>query len=41
MKMVLAAMIEAIFTVMGEPNDSVCQSPLAMDKWAELVIGPR
>ena len=32
MKMVLAAMIEAIFTVMGEPNDSVRQCPLAMDK---------
>ncbi len=41
MKMVLAAMIEAIFTVMGEPNDSVRQCPLAMDKWNELVIGPR
>jgi hypothetical protein len=41
MKMVLAAMIEAIFTVMGKPNDSVRQCPLAMDKWAELVIGPR
>ncbi len=38
--MVLAAMIEAIFTVMGEPNDSVCQCPLAMDKWTKLVIGP-
>ena len=32
MKMVLAAMVEAIFTVMGEPNDSVWQCPLAMDK---------
>ncbi len=41
MKMVLAAMIEAIFTVMGEPNDSVRQCPLAMDKWNELVISPR
>ncbi len=39
--MVLAAMIEAIFTVMGEPNNSVRQCPLAMDKWNELVIGPR
>ena len=39
--MVLAAMIEAIFTVMGEPNDSVRQCPLAMDKWTKLVIGPR
>jgi hypothetical protein len=41
MKMVLATMIEAIFTVMGKPNDSVRQCPLAMDKWTELVIGPR
>jgi hypothetical protein len=41
MKVVLAAMIEAIFTVMGKPNDSVRQCPLAMDKWNELVIGPR
>ncbi len=41
MKMGLAAMIEAIFTVMGELNDSVWQCPLAMDKWNELVIGPR
>ncbi len=41
MKLVLAAMIEAIFTVMGKPNDSVCQCPLDMDKWTELVIGPR
>ncbi len=41
MKMVLAAMIEAIFTVMGKPNDTVRQWPLAMDKWNELVIGPR
>ena len=41
MKMALAAMIEAIFVVMGEPNESVWQCPLAMDKWKELVIGPR
>ncbi len=32
MKMVLAAMIEAIFVVMGEPNVTVRQCPLAMDK---------
>ncbi len=38
--MVLAAMIESIFTVMGKPKDSVRQCPLAMDKWNELVIGP-
>ena len=40
MKMVLAAMIEAIFVVMGEPKEDVCQCPLAMDKWKELVISP-
>jgi hypothetical protein len=41
MKMVLAAMIEAIFVVMGEPNVVVRQCPLAMDKWLELVIRPK
>jgi hypothetical protein len=39
MKMVLAAMIEAIFIAMGKPD--VRQCPLAMDKWLELVIGPK
>ncbi len=41
MKMVLAAMIEAIFIVMGKPDVKVRQCPLAMDKWLELVIGPK
>jgi hypothetical protein len=41
MKMILAAMIEAVFTVMGEPNNSVWQCPPAMDKWNKLVIGSR
>jgi hypothetical protein len=41
MKMVLAATIEAIFVAMGEPNVAVRQCPLAMDKWLELVIGPK
>jgi hypothetical protein len=40
-KMVLAAMIKAIFVVMGEPNVAVRQCPLSMDKWLELVIGPK
>jgi hypothetical protein len=40
MKMVLAATIEAIFIVMGEPDVAVRQCPLAMDKWLELVISP-
>jgi hypothetical protein len=41
MKMVLAAMIESIFVVMGEPEEELRQCPLAMDKWRDLVIGPR
>ncbi len=41
MKMVLAAMIEAIFIVMGEPEVAVRQCPLAMDKGLELVIGSK
>jgi hypothetical protein len=41
MKMVLAAMIEAIFIVMGKPDVAVRQCPLAMDKWLELVISPK
>jgi hypothetical protein len=41
MKMVLAATIEAIFVVMGEMDVTVRQCPLAMDKWLELVIGPK
>jgi hypothetical protein len=41
MKMVLAAMIKAIFVVMGKPDVTVRQCPLAMDKWLELVIGPK
>ena len=41
MVLVLAAMIEAIFVVMGEPNEAVWQCPLAMDTWNKLVISPR
>ena len=41
LKMVLVAMIEAIFVVMGEPNKLVWQCPLAMDKWSDLIIGPQ
>jgi hypothetical protein len=41
MKMVLAALIKAIFVVMGKPDVAVRQFPLAMDKWLELVIGPK
>ena len=38
MKMVLAAIIESIFTVMGEPAEEVRQCHLAMDKWKTLVV---
>jgi hypothetical protein len=34
-------MIKAIFVVMGETDVAVRQCPLAMDKWLELVIGPK
>ncbi len=41
MKIVLAATIKAIFVVMGEPDVTARQCPLAMDMWLELVIGPK
>jgi hypothetical protein len=41
MNMVLAATIKAIFVVMGKPDIDARQCPLAMDKWIELVIGPK
>ena len=40
MEMTLAAMIEAIFVVMDEPDTAICQCPLAMDKWPELIVKP-
>jgi hypothetical protein len=41
MEQVLAALIEAIFFVMGKPETDMCQCPLAMDKLSELIIGPK
>jgi hypothetical protein len=41
MKQVLAALIKAIFVIMGKPNTRVRQCPLALDKWAELIVAPR
>jgi hypothetical protein len=38
--MKLAALVEAIFVIMGEPDTAIRQCPLAMDKWEELVVGP-
>jgi hypothetical protein len=32
MEVVLAALIKAIFVIMGKPDTTVCQCPLAMDK---------
>ena len=40
MDMTLAAMIEAIFAVMGEPDITIRQCPLAMDKRLELIVKP-
>jgi hypothetical protein len=36
--MKLAALIEAIFVVMGKPDTTVRQCSLAMDKWEELIV---
>jgi hypothetical protein len=40
MEQVLAALIEAIFVVMGVPDTSVCQCSLAMDKCKKMHIAP-
>jgi hypothetical protein len=40
MEQVLAALIKAIFAVMGAPDTSVRQCSLAMDKWEKLHIAP-
>ena len=39
MEQLLAAAIEAIFTVMGLPDTEVRQCSLAMDKWLGHVVG--
>ncbi len=41
MELVLAALIKAIFVIMGKPDTTVRQCPLAMDKWLELVVAPK
>ncbi len=41
MEQVLAALIEAIFAIMGKPDMTVRQCPLGMDKCLELVIAPK
>ena len=40
MEKALAACIESIFTVMGEPQIELRQSHLAMDKWDGAKVGP-
>ena len=39
MKMALAAVIEAIFTVLGQHDITKRQCPLAMGRWLDLVVG--
>lgn len=41
MELVLAALIEAIFVVMGTPDETVRQCPLALDKWTSLIVTTR
>jgi hypothetical protein len=41
MELVLATLIEAIFVIMGKPDTTVRQCPLAMNKWLELVVAPK
>jgi hypothetical protein len=40
MELVPAALIEEIFMVIGAPDETVRQCPLALDKWISLVISP-
>jgi len=37
----LAALIEAIFVIMGTPDMTVHQCPLALDKWLDLIVASR
>ncbi len=41
MELKLAALIEAIFVIMGEPDMAVRQCPLALDNWLELTVAPK
>ena len=40
MDLALAALIEAIFVIMGKPDTAIRQCPLALDKWVNMVPGP-
>ena len=40
MEMALAALIEAIFVIMGDPDAAIQQCLLALKKWEDIVPGP-
>jgi hypothetical protein len=40
MEMALAALIEAIFVIMGKPDAAIRKCLLALDKWMDMVPGP-
>jgi hypothetical protein len=41
MELRLAALIKAAFVIMGTPDTTVHQCPLALDKWLELIVASR
>jgi len=41
MELRLAVLIKAIFVIMGKPDKTVHQCPLALDKWLELIVASR
>ncbi len=41
MELRLVALLEAIFVIMGTPDMTVCQCPLALDKWLDLIVASR
>ncbi len=41
MELNFAALIEAIFVIMGTPDTTVRQCPLVLDKWLELIVASR
>ncbi len=41
MERLLAAIIYAIFVVCGQPDITVCQCLLLLEKWNELIVGPK
>jgi hypothetical protein len=38
MELKLAALLKAIFVIMGTPDTKVHQCPLALDKWWDLIV---